>query len=351
MRTSVQLKPIEEQVIVITGASSGIGLATARLAAERGARVVLSAWDEHGLRIAAEEIRATGGEAIAVVADVSDVDAVRRVADVAIETYGRIDTWLSNAGVHLFGELMDNSEEDMRRIFDVNYWGVVHGAMVAVPHLAKQGGALLTMASVLSSRSVPLQGIYGASKHAVKGITDALRVELESNGVPVVVTTIMPAAIHTPIVGHSKSLMMERAQLPPPMYDPYVAARAILHVAEHPRRQLIIGGSGWVATLGEKVAPSLTDRLMELFLYPLQRTRGAPRESHSLHEPPREQPATHDESQRFLLQHSLYTWASLHRGRALAALGVGGLAAWIAGRAWRSGAGGRADVARAPQTA
>ena len=263
MRTRAELAPLREQVIVVTGASSGIGLATAKLAPKRGARVVLSAWDEPALREAAEQIRAEGGEAIHVVADVTELEAMQRLARTAIETYGRIDTWISNAGVHTFGEVMETSDDDMRRVLDVNYWGTVHSAQVAVPHLAAardgRGGTLLVMGSVLSSRAVPLQGIYTASKHAVKGFTDALRVELESQGVPVVVTLIMPAAIHTPIEEHSKNVMEERSKLVQPLYDVEVAARAIVQAAEQPRRQVVIGGLGHVATLGERFAPRAMD--------------------------------------------------------------------------------------------
>jgi NAD(P)-dependent dehydrogenase (short-subunit alcohol dehydrogenase family) len=170
-----KLKRVKDQVIVITGASSGIGLATARLAARQDARVVLSARNEEDLRAVTEEINANGGRAIAVAADVSKEQDMDRLGEAALRTFGALDTWVNNAGLSIYGKLVDVPIADKRRLFDVNFWGVVNGCRTAVRFLKHGGGAIINIGSEVSDRAIPLQGIYSASKHAVKGFTDALR--------------------------------------------------------------------------------------------------------------------------------------------------------------------------------
>jgi NADP-dependent 3-hydroxy acid dehydrogenase YdfG len=191
----MQLKPIAEQVIVITGASSGIGLATARMAARKGAKVILAARSRDALAEAVDSIKYWGGEAAFVVADVGSRADVEKIAGEALERYGGIDSWVNDAGVMLWGKIGDLPETDMRQLFETNFWGVVNGSEVALRHLRDQGGALINVGSLESDRAFPLQGIYAASKHAVKGFTDALRMELEADDVPVSVTLVKPASI------------------------------------------------------------------------------------------------------------------------------------------------------------
>src|SRR5579871_141802 len=176
---AVSLKPLSEQVIVITGASSGIGLATALAAAEAGARVVLASRNGDALADVARRINSSGGRAVHVVADVANRADLERVAQTALSAFGRFDTWVNNAGVSIWGRLEEVHETDSRRLFDVNFWGVVHGSLVAVGYLKQRGGALVNLGSVASDSAIPIQGMYAASKHAVKGFTDALRMELE----------------------------------------------------------------------------------------------------------------------------------------------------------------------------
>ena len=205
---AVHHKPLDQQVMVLTGASSGIGLCTAILAAERGARLVLVARSEDTLQRLVEQIESNGGEAIYVVADVADREQMLHVAQAAVDQYGRIDTWVNDAGVSSYSRLDKISEADSRRIFDTNFWGVVNGSLIALPYLRKQGGALINLGSEVSEEVVPLQGMYSASKHAVKGVTDALRIEIELlDKSPVSITLIQPTAVNTPCPHNAKNYM------------------------------------------------------------------------------------------------------------------------------------------------
>jgi NAD(P)-dependent dehydrogenase (short-subunit alcohol dehydrogenase family) len=259
----IQLKKIHDQVIVITGASSGIGLVTAKKAAAAGARVVLSSRNERDLVAVVEEIREAGGRAVYEIADVSSQREVEWIAQTALREFGRIDTWVNNAGVTMYGKIMETPLEDMRRLFDVLYWGVVHGSRSAVPHLRREGGALINIASVLAERAVPLQGTYSAAKHAVKAFTDTLRMELEAEGAPISVTLIKPTSIDTPLFDKAKSLLGVEPQPLPPVYAPEIVARTILDCARKPVRDVEIGGAARAMTVLETIAPRWTDRALE----------------------------------------------------------------------------------------
>jgi len=267
-------KALREQTIVLTGASSGIGLATARLAAEHGAHVVLVARDASELEEIAGRIRARGGRATPIAGDVSDPEAMQRVAEQVIREHGSFDTWINDAGLSVYGRASETPLEDERRLFDVNYWGVVHGCRAALPHLRQRGGTLINVGSIVSDRAVPLQGAYSASKHAVKGYTDALRMELEHDGAPVNVTLVKPGAIDTPFFEHAASHMDAEPAPPPPVYAPEVVARAIVRCAEHPVREITVGGGARALSLLGMVAPRLTDVLMERTMFRLQQKEG-----------------------------------------------------------------------------
>ena len=257
-----RLKPLDEQVIAITGASSGIGLATAQTAAQAGATLVLAARSEARLAEIADAINEEGGNAIYVVADVGCFDDVRRIADAAIERYGRIDTWINDAGIAIYGRLDEVNDADSRRLFDTNFWGVVYGSLVALPHLRRNGGALINLGSEVSDAVIPLQGMYSACKHAVKGFTDALRIEVEDlDKAPVAVTLIQPTAVNTPYPQHARNYMDKEPKLPTPQIDPQRVANAILKAATEPTRDVKVGMMSKINTTMAKIAPSLGEKI------------------------------------------------------------------------------------------
>jgi short-subunit dehydrogenase len=259
---SVNLKPLDQQVIVITGASSGIGLCTAESAAKQGAVIVLAARSGDTLDAVVDRISGAGGRCVSVTCDVANRADVRKVADAAVAHFGRIDTWVNNAGLAIYGRLDEVSEEDSRRLFDVNFWGVVHGSLVALPHLKKQGGALINVGSEVSEAAVPILGMYTASKHAVKGFTDALRIEVERiDEAPVSVTLIQPTAVDTPFDEHARNYMDKAADLPTPQLDPQDVADAILKAAVKPTRDLRVGAMSKVNTFVAKNIPAIGDRM------------------------------------------------------------------------------------------
>ena len=245
----VRLKPLGQQVIVVTGASSGIGLATARQAARAGAKVVLVARGGPALDAAVLGITASGGQALAVVADVGDLEQVKAVSENAVEAFGRIDTWVSNAGVAIYADVVTTPRDEHERLFRTNYWGAVNSAQVAVAALRDHGGALITVGSIASDMGSPVMGAYAASKHAVKGYIDSLRIELNRDKVPVSVSLIKPAGIGTPLNAHVANHRPGAARIPPPVYAPELVAKVILHAAAHPVRERIVGGAGAVQVM------------------------------------------------------------------------------------------------------
>ena len=328
----LRLKKLRDQTIVITGASSGIGLVTARQAARRGARVVLNARNEQALSTIVGDIVSAGGRASYVVGDVGRFDDVLRIADEAVRSFGGFDTWVNNAGVSIYGPVLDQSLDDQRRLFETNYWGVVHGSMVACQHLRTRGGALINIGSVLSDRAIPVQGTYCASKHAVKGYTDALRMELQKEGSPVSVTLIKPSAIDTPYIHHAKNLLETEPLNPPPVYSPDIVAHAILHCAQHPERDVIVGGAGRVLSEVGHHAPQLMDTWMEATMFAVQRSDHpkSDRRADSLHA------AVEDGEERggysgHVAKSSIYTQAALHPlvvGSLIVGTGLAAISLW-----------------------
>lgn len=318
----LRLKPVSDQVIVITGASSGIGLVTARAAARRGARVVAVARSTRALQRLVQEIQQQGGEALAVVADVGSEADVRRVSAEAVSRFGGFDTWVNNAAGSVYGQCLDVAIRDMQRVMDTNFWGVVYGSRIACEHLVNRGGALINVGSEVSDRAVPLQGIYSASKHAVKGWTDALRAELGYYGAPVSVTLIKPGPIDTPYARHAKNYLEDAPVHVPPVYAPESVAAAILHCAATPVRDMFVGSAAKVVATLNKLSPRLTDKLVAHTVIPGTHSGEPPYARDALHEPSED--LRERGSYPGVVRPSLYTRASMHPMLAASALALAG---------------------------
>jgi len=330
---TVKLKPLAEQVVVITGASSGIGLTTARMAAERGAKLVLAARSEGALRALVEEVRGKGGQAIHVAADVGREEDVRRIGKEAEAAFGRVDTWVNNAGIGLYGRLEETPIDDMRKQMETNYWGQVYGSLEAVKLLRRHGGgAIINVASEVSERGIPLQGSYCATKHAVKGFTEALRMELEWDEAPISVTLVKPGQIDTPFPVNAKNHLASEPHHVPPVYAPAVVADAILHAAVKPVRDVYAGGGAKGMATMAHVAPGGIDRPMEKVVIPgtpSGRPPSRPMEQNGL-DHPTERLEERGNYEGHVMRTSLYTKAALNPLPAAAALVGTGLALFAA---------------------
>ena len=261
---AITLKPLRDQVVVVTGATSGNGLAIVEAAIGRGAAVVAAARNGAALETLRDRLAVKGARIAICVADVSDMAAVDRVAAVAVDAFGGFDSWVNNAGVGTYGTLEQVPIADHRRVFNVNYFGVLHGSLVAATHLRGRGGAIVNIGSILSDRAIVQQGPYCATKHAVQALTDTLRMELERENAGISVTLIKPGAIDTPFPEHARNFMGQPPRLPPPLYAPSVVADAVLFACETPRRTLYAGGGGLLSSVLSRATPRFSDKIMEL---------------------------------------------------------------------------------------
>jgi short-subunit dehydrogenase len=198
------------------------------------------------------------------------------VSAAALEAFGGVDTWVNNAATSAYGTCEEVSIRDMRQIMDTNFWGTVFGCRAACAAMRATGGALINVGSIVSDRAVPLQGAYSASKHAIKGWTDALRVELAHDGAPISVTLVKPAAIATPYAEHAHNYFVDQPTHIPPVYHPRSVAQAIVYAAEHPTREITVGAAGIALTFANQLAPSWVDALMNRFLIPGMHSGQAP---------------------------------------------------------------------------
>lgn len=340
---AIRLKQLGSQVMVITGATSGIGLCTARMAAGKGARLVLAARDSAALDQLVDELRARGCEALAVPTDVGKRDEVAALGRAAVQRFGRIDSWINNAGISIFGRNAEVPLEDHHQLFQTNFWGVVHGSLVALELMKDSGGAIINLGSELSDRAVPLQGMYSASKHAVKGFTDSLRMEVEKDKVPVSVTLIKPAGIDTMFIPHARNYMENEPELPAPLYAPELVADAILYAAEQPRRDIFVGGASKMISLEGQLMPRALDKFMNLLMFRQQQKTDQPSatdRSDALYTPNgmelRERQGGHESK---VHERSAYTYLTTRGKPLMLSLLVGGalLAAWSAARPRQAG--------------
>jgi len=310
----VQLKPVEEQVVALMGASSGIGREAALRFARKVAKVVVSARGEEGLDSLVEEIRGEGGSVTAVPADTSEFEQVRAVADRAVEKHGRLDTWVHLAAVGLFATFEQTTPEEFGRVIDVNLMGQVYGAMAALPHLKREGrGALIHISSVEAKRSFPFHSAYGASKHGIDGFLESLRVELKHEGWPISVTQVLPRTINTPFFDKGRSKLGVKPVGIPPIYEPGIVADLILYAAENPARDPVSGGAAQALIVNQRFSPRLLDAVLATWAgFDPQKT-DEPRsedDPDNLYTPIRGHDTAKDGFRA--LSRSLYNWLEMH---------------------------------------
>lgn len=261
------------EVVVVTGASAGIGRATARLFGEHGASVGLLARNEDGLQGARKEIEASGGKALALPTDVADAEQVEAAAQRVEEVFGPIDVWVNDAMTTVFSPLMDMTPEEFRRATEVTYLGYVYGTMAALKRmLPRDKGTIVQVGSALSYRAIPLQSAYCGAKFGIRGFTDSLRTELMHDGSNVHVTMVQLPGLNTPQFDHCRSKMPYHPQPVPPIFEPEVAADTIYWAAHHKRREMYVGTSSVLTILGNKLAPWLADRYLARTAYGSQQT-------------------------------------------------------------------------------
>jgi NAD(P)-dependent dehydrogenase (short-subunit alcohol dehydrogenase family) len=256
-------RPIGQQVVVITGASSGIGRETAQQFAQKGASVVLAARGSDALDAAAAEVDALGGTALAVPTDVAVWSQVQALVTAATDRFGRIDTWVNAAAVSSYGDLASTPVEAIVRLLEVDLLGQIHGVKAVLPVMRKQAnGTIIGVSSGLGVRSVPLQVPYCVAKHGLVALYEGLRLEEQHAESGVQVTTILPGSMNTPLFDVAPSWMGVRPAPIPPIYEPSVAAQAILAAAQKPRRHVFVGGSAAQMAALQRLSPALADRLL-----------------------------------------------------------------------------------------
>jgi NAD(P)-dependent dehydrogenase (short-subunit alcohol dehydrogenase family) len=344
----VRKKPLAEQVVVVTGASSGLGRAIARGAGSRGARVVVTARNAEALDACVREIEAAGGTAFAVPADAAVQDEVSQVVEQTIDRFGRIDTYVSNAIVTVYAEADRLEPDELRRVLDVNFFGMVYGFWAALPHLRDSRGTFLQVNSALAYRGIPLQAAYCSSKAAGRTFLESARVELEKEGADVAVSLVLPGAINTPQFDRDRQKIGYQPQPVPPIYQPEPFAAAVLHCCEHPVRELPIGWGAQKLLWGQKLSPRAGDRMLLRMGWKSQHT-GEPKPIGSpdnLFETLPGDPGAHGRFDDRSRRSTAWTALRLALTSRKAALAAAGLAAPVAAKAFAGRNGGHKRVGR-----
>jgi len=322
-----------KQVVVVTGASAGVGRATVRAFARQGADIALLARGVDGLEAARTEVESHGGRALVLPTDVADADRVEAAAARVERELGPIDVWVNNAMVSVFSPVKDLQADEIERVTEVTYLGVVYGTLAALKRmLPRNRGVIVQVGSALAYRGIPLQAAYCGAKHAIQGFTESLRSELLHDGSDVHVTMVHPPAMNTPQFDWVKSRLPREAQPVPPIYQPEIAAEAIVWAAAHRRRELSVGATTVAAIWTNKIAPGLLDRYLAKFGYESQMTDRPkdPQQPDNLWAPV---PGDHGAHGRFgarAIASSSQTWANEHALPLLGLAACGAALLWLA---------------------
>jgi NAD(P)-dependent dehydrogenase (short-subunit alcohol dehydrogenase family) len=311
----VKRKPIEQQVMVVMGAASGIGRETALQLAAQGARLVVADFDGDGLTSLMAEVVRSGGRVVPMVADVASFEQMSAVAERAVVEFGRLDTWVHVAATSIYAPFTDTTPDEFQRVVNVDLMGQVYGAKAALPHLIASGdGGLIHISSIEARRAVPYHTSYGAAKHGIHGFLEALRLELKHQKLPVSVTEIEPSSINTPFFDKAMTKLGVKPQGLPPLYDPKVVANTIVHMAERPRREIIVGGAGKAFVATQRLSPRLMDAIMLRTAFKAQKTDEvrSPSAPNDLFGPADTYNRVEGDFGNLTMRHSFSTWLDLH---------------------------------------
>jgi NAD(P)-dependent dehydrogenase (short-subunit alcohol dehydrogenase family) len=320
-----------QRTIVITGASAGVGRASARAFAREGARIGLLARGHQGLEAARREVEQLGGQAVIIPTDVADADQVEQAADTIEDRFGPIDVWVNNAMVSVFAPATQVTPAEFKRVMEVNYLGFVHGTLAALKRMVPRNrGAIIQVGSALAYRGIPLQSAYCASKHAIQGFTESVRCELIHDRSNVKITMVQMPALNTPQFSWVRSRLPRKPQPVPPIYQPEVAAEAIAWAVDHYRREWYVGGSTVFAIVGNKLAPALADYYLAWQGYDAQQYDGYadPHRRDNVDQPIPEDRGAHGDFDDRAKSGSWELWLSQHRGWLVAA-GAMAAACWL----------------------
>ena len=326
--SSEPTKRENSQVIVVTGASAGVGRATVRAFAARGAQIGLIARGHDGLNATKHEVAQLGGRALILPCDVADAAGVEQAARTVEAELGPIDVWINNAMTSVFSPVKEMTADEFKRVTDVTYLGYVHGTLSALKRmLGRDRGVIIQVGSALARRSIPLQSAYCAAKHAVEGFTDSLRTELLHDGSHVRVCMVQLPALNTPQFSWVKSRLPNKPQPVPPIFQPEVAAQAIVYAVDHDRRELDVGLPTVEAIVGQKIAPALLDRYLARTGYDAQQTDELDDvgRANNVFRPVPGDHGAHGTFDARAKSFSAQLWANTHRGLLAGAAAIAGI--------------------------